>query len=86
MNNPHFHNGNISDPLLAQAKVDILDKAWAELHVGMFAFNNDIFRAELCFKGRVEYGLNILKVRQIRANKHIKRGTFQVYVTSFRNS
>ncbi|KAK2165040.1 hypothetical protein NP493_1368g00013 [Ridgeia piscesae] len=48
-------------PLLAKAKIDVLDTAWAEVHVGIFGLNYDIFRAQLCYKGGIEYGLNILK-------------------------
>ncbi|KAK2165104.1 hypothetical protein NP493_1383g00012 [Ridgeia piscesae] len=48
-------------PLLSKAKIDVLDTAWAEVHVGIFGLNYDIFRAELCFKGGIEYELNILK-------------------------
>ena len=44
-------------------KIDVLDSAYAVMHVGIIGFDLDIFRAELCFKGGIEYDLNILKVR-----------------------
>ena len=40
--------------------------AWATVHVGIIGFDFDMFRAELCFKGGIEYGLNILKVIEIK--------------------
>ena len=40
--------------------------AWATVHVGIIGFDFDMFRAELCFKGGIEYGLNILKVITIK--------------------
>ena len=70
-------------PLLASAKIDVLDTAWAEVHVGIFGLNYDIFRAELCYKGGIEYGLNILKVRQIRRTNALKWNMYKLLVTIF---
>ena len=55
----------VSGPLNGHLDVDILDSAFATIHIGIFGIDFDIFRGELCFKGGIEYGLNILKVRTI---------------------
>ena len=52
-------------PLNGHLDVDILDSAFATIHIGIFGIDFDIFRGELCFKGGIQYGLNILKVRTI---------------------
>lgn len=49
-------------PLSGYGKVTVEDKAWATVHVGIFGFDLDIFRAELCYKGEIGYDLNILAV------------------------
>ena len=54
--------GHVPGPLQGHLKVDILDSAFATLHIGIIGFDLDIFKAELCMKGHIEYGLNILKV------------------------
>ena len=43
-------------------KVDLLDEAFATLHIGLIGFDFDIFRLDFCFNGGTEYDLNILKV------------------------
>ena len=42
--------------------VDVHDGAWVTVNVGILNYNFDLFRAEICFKGKIEYELNILKV------------------------
>ena len=39
-----------------------MDSVFATLHIGIIGFDLDIFKAELCMKGHIEYELNILKV------------------------
>ncbi|XP_052224342.1 uncharacterized protein LOC127839993 [Dreissena polymorpha] len=41
--------------------VDVYDGAYAEAHVGMIGFKIDIVKAYVCFKGHIEYDLNVLK-------------------------
>ena len=43
-------------------KVDVYDGAWVTINIGILNYNFDLFRAEICFKGQIEYELNILKV------------------------
>ena len=57
-----FARTSVPGPLQGHLKVDILDSAYAILHVGIFGFDLTIFKAELCVKGHIEYELNILKV------------------------
>jgi hypothetical protein len=42
--------------------IDVYDGAYAEAHVGMINFQVDIVKAYVCFKGRIAYDLNVLKV------------------------
>ena len=49
-------------PLAGHLIVDVHDGTWATIHVGILNFDFDIFRAEICFKGKIEYELNILGV------------------------
>ena len=51
-----------SGPLQGHLKIDVMDSVYATIHIGLFGFDVDIFRGELCFKGGIQYGLNILKV------------------------
>ena len=53
---------HVPGPLQGHLKVDILDSAFATLHFGFIGFDLHLFKAELCMKGHIEYGLNILKV------------------------
>ncbi|KAI0217504.1 hypothetical protein LSAT2_030722 [Lamellibrachia satsuma] len=48
-------------PLQGHLQVDVLDSAFATIHIGLFGIDFDIFRGEICFKGGIQYGLNILK-------------------------
>ncbi|KAH3708804.1 hypothetical protein DPMN_068263 [Dreissena polymorpha] len=41
--------------------VDVYDGAYAEAHVGMIGLKIDIVKAYVCFKGHIEYDLNVLK-------------------------
>ena len=50
-------------PLKGHLDIDILDSAFATAHIGIIGYDFDFFRAELCVKGGIDYGLNILKVR-----------------------
>lgn len=45
--------------------VDVYDGAYAEAHVGMIKFQVDIVKCYVCFKGRIAYDLNVLKVLRI---------------------
>ena len=49
-------------PLQGHLDVDILDSAYASAHIGIIGYDIDFFRAEICVKGGIDYGLNILKV------------------------
>ena len=49
-------------PLAGHLKVNIHDAAWATIHVGILGFDLTIFKAEICFKGGIEYHLNMLAV------------------------
>ena len=42
--------------------VDVYDGAFAEAHVALLDFQIDIVKAFICFKGHINYDLNILKV------------------------
>ena len=42
--------------------VDCYDGAFAEAHVAVLDFQVDIVKAFVCFKGHINYNLNILKV------------------------
>ena len=53
---------HVSGPLQGHLQVDVLDSAFATIHIGLFGIDFDIFRGEICFKGGIQYGLNILKV------------------------
>jgi hypothetical protein len=42
--------------------IELYDGAYAEAHVGMIDFQVDIVKTYVCFKGRIAYDLNVLKV------------------------
>ena len=44
--------------------IDVFDDAHAEAHVGLLNFQVEIVKATICFKGHIEYNLNVLKVFQ----------------------
>ncbi|KAK2175673.1 hypothetical protein NP493_715g02033 [Ridgeia piscesae] len=48
-------------PLQGHLVIDIFDTAYVTLHAGIVNKHIDIFRAEICFYGQIEYDLNILK-------------------------
>ena len=54
--------GPIPGPLRGHMKVDVMDSAFATLHIGIIGFDLDLYKAELCMKGHIDYELNILKV------------------------
>ena len=54
---------NVSGPLSGSAELNIYDKAWATVHLGLLGFDFHIFLADLCYKGSIGYDLNILEVR-----------------------
>ena len=67
-------------PLKGHLIVDVDDKAYATIHLGILGLQLDFFRAELCFKGNIRYEINILKVREHTINvlvTSVKR--FQLY-------
>ena len=43
--------------------VDVYDHAYAEAHAGVIGFKVDIVKALICYRGHVEYDLNVLKAR-----------------------
>ncbi|KAL8573312.1 hypothetical protein ACOMHN_032774 [Nucella lapillus] len=47
--------------LNGEVKIAVHDKVWAEIHLGIIDKQFDIFRAELCYKGRLVYNVNIMK-------------------------
>ena len=49
--------------------VDVHDGAWVTVNIGILNYNFDLFRAEICFKGKIEYELNILKVSKMVKGK-----------------
>ena len=53
----------VSAPLAGFLKVDVHDAAWTIFNIGILDLDFTVFKAELCFKGKVEYDLNILGVR-----------------------
>ena len=52
----------VSAPLAGHLKVDVHDAAWTIFNIGILGLDFTVFKAELCFKGKVEYDLNILGV------------------------
>ena len=42
--------------------INVHDKVWTEVHVGLINTKFDIFLAEICYKGRLSYSTNIMKV------------------------
>ena len=40
------------------------DAAWVTIHMGIVNKDFDLIRAQLCFKGKIKYDLNILAVRE----------------------
>ena len=73
--------GPIAGPLRGHMKIDIMDSAFATLHVGIIGFDLDLYKAELCMKGHIEYELNILKVSFIVT--HLVMYLFCTYVFLF---
>ena len=43
--------------------VDVYDQAYATALAGIVGFKTDIVYASICYRGHVEYDLNVLKVR-----------------------
>lgn len=58
----------MTEPLSGHIIADVYDTAYAIIHVGFLAKDLDLFRAELCFKGTIEYDLNILAVSALTFN------------------
>lgn len=42
--------------------VNINDKVFAEAHVGLVNLQVDLLRAEACYRGRLSYNMNLIKV------------------------
>ena len=42
--------------------VSVHDKLWAEVHIGLIGRQWDIILIEACYKGRLSYNMNIVKV------------------------
>lgn len=42
--------------------VTVHDKVWAEIHAGIINKHWDILLMEICYKGRLSYNTNIMKV------------------------
>ena len=54
-----------------------MDSAFATLHIGIIGFDLDLYKAELCMKGHIDYGLNILKVSFIFTYLFLSNVLFQ---------
>lgn len=46
--------------------VTVYDKVWAEIHLGIIDKHWDILLVEVCYKGRLSYNMNIVKVTVVR--------------------
>ena len=42
--------------------LDLYDEAYSTIHMGIINKNIDVFKVRFCFRGRVDYNLNILQV------------------------
>ena len=42
--------------------VNVHDKVWAEIHLGIIDKKWTLLLAEVCYKGRLSYNMNIVKV------------------------
>ncbi|KAK7113965.1 hypothetical protein V1264_000110 [Littorina saxatilis] len=51
--------------------VDVHDKLWAEAHLGFLDWRIDILLAEICYKGRLSYNMNIVKDYTVDLTKDI---------------
>ena len=43
--------------------VSVHDKVWAEIHLGIIDKEWTLLLAEVCYKGRLSYNMNIVKVK-----------------------
>lgn len=50
------------EPFSGFLHLNVHDKVYAEAHVGIINYRVDILYIELCYRGRLEYNLNLLKV------------------------
>jgi hypothetical protein len=53
---------NIAGVLNGYVDVAVHDKLWAEIHLGVLNLQWDILLIEACYKGRLSYNMNIIKV------------------------
>lgn len=53
----------VSGVLNGYVDVKAHDKLWAKIHLGIINKHYTIFHAEACYKGRLSYNINIVKVR-----------------------
>ena len=42
--------------------VDVHDKLWAEVHIGLINLKADVLLIEACYRGRLSYNMNLVKV------------------------
>ena len=54
--------GFILAPLQGFLRIDVHDKLFAEAHIGILNYHVNILLIEACYRGHVEYNLNLLKV------------------------
>ena len=43
--------------------VTVHDKVWAEIHLGLIDKEWTLLLVEICYKGRLSYNMNIVKVK-----------------------
>ena len=43
--------------------VNVHDKVWAEIHLGVINRQWTLLLAEICYKGRLSYNMNLVKVQ-----------------------
>nr|KAG5700344.1 hypothetical protein BaRGS_029596 [Batillaria attramentaria] len=58
-----FHNSvdGMFRLLSGYASVNVNDKMWAEANIGLIDYHLDLFRAEVCYRGRLFYNMNLVK-------------------------
>jgi hypothetical protein len=49
-------------PIQGFFRIDVHDRLFAEVHIGIINFQKYIFLIDVCYKGHIEYNLNLLKV------------------------
>ena len=52
----------MTEELSGYVDVNVHDKVWAEVHLGLIDERWDLFLAEICYKARLSYSTNIMKV------------------------